>query len=563
MQAMGGGAQMTSFETTDQYATPQPEMVGGGYEASGGEYGVMDYDAVGDMGGGAVGGGMYGMGGMGSMHHQQGAMGMYGGGGGFQPMAIKCGPNEDAMSAILARTGYPHEVTPSLRRYGGPPPDWTGPKPTQGVEVFLGKLPEDLYEDELIPLMEKCGKIYELRVIVDKEGYNRGFGFVTFCDKESAKNAVNTYANYRIRGRKIVCNLNVQFTKLYVGGIPKDKTREQIFSAFSQEVEKLTDVVIQEPDDVSSLNGQNRGFCFLEFDCYFDAAAARRKLMSQRSSIAAWDNYRKFKVDWAIPLDNPDEAVANRSTVILVTKLNDSVTQGDLHEKFGKHGVIKSCNKTGQHAFITYQERSGAESAVEAENHQFIKDCQMEVTIHVPLTPIAKRMVEAIKGPRGGANFAPGMHPGGRGGAMGGSFGGRPRGRGGMGGMNAYQMGGMGRQDGFRGRGGGFGGMGRGGRGFGMGGGRGGGGMFNPMERAGSFTRARLMNRGGSIFGDRGGAALQGGAYNPYGLQRGSGVYKNKQRGFGGNTSMHGGGGNNSFAMQTTYSQLGSSFTQF
>ena len=146
--------------------------------------------------------------------------------------------------------------------------------------------------------------------------------------------------------------------------------------------------------------------------------------------------------------------------------------------------------------------------------------------IHVPLTPIAKRMVEAIKGPRGGANFAPGMHPGGRGGAMGGSFGGRPRGRGGMGGMNAYQMGGMGRQDGFRGRGGGFGGMGRGGRGFGMGGGRGGGGMFNPMERAGSFTRARLMNRGGSIFGDRGGAALQGGAYNPYGLQRGSGVYK-------------------------------------
>ena len=31
----------------------------------------MDYDAVGDMGGGAVGGGMYGMGGMGSMHHQQ------------------------------------------------------------------------------------------------------------------------------------------------------------------------------------------------------------------------------------------------------------------------------------------------------------------------------------------------------------------------------------------------------------------------------------------------------------------------------------------------------------
>ena len=41
------------------------------------------------------------------------------------------------------------------------------------------------------------------------------------------------------------------------------------------------------------------------------------------------------------------------------------------------------------------------------------------------------------------------------------------------------------------------------------------------------------MNRGGTIFGDRGGVAgamgggggMQGG-YNPYGIQRGSGVFK-------------------------------------
>ncbi len=67
-----------------------------------------------------------------------------------------------------------------------------------------------------------------------------------------------TFCVFRVRGRRIVANLNVQFTKLYVGGIPKDKTREQIFSAFAQEVDKLTDVVIQEPDDVSQ-NSQNRG----------------------------------------------------------------------------------------------------------------------------------------------------------------------------------------------------------------------------------------------------------------------------------------------------------------
>lgn len=41
------------------------------------------------------------------------------------------------------------------RRYGGPPPDWDGPPPERGSEIFVGKLPRDLFEDELVPLCEK------------------------------------------------------------------------------------------------------------------------------------------------------------------------------------------------------------------------------------------------------------------------------------------------------------------------------------------------------------------------------------------------------------------------
>lgn len=41
------------------------------------------------------------------------------------------------------------------RRYGGPPPDWEGPPPERGSEIFVGKLPRDLFEDELVPLCEK------------------------------------------------------------------------------------------------------------------------------------------------------------------------------------------------------------------------------------------------------------------------------------------------------------------------------------------------------------------------------------------------------------------------
>lgn len=41
------------------------------------------------------------------------------------------------------------------RKYGGPPPGWDGPPPERGCEIFIGKLPRDLFEDELIPLCEK------------------------------------------------------------------------------------------------------------------------------------------------------------------------------------------------------------------------------------------------------------------------------------------------------------------------------------------------------------------------------------------------------------------------
>ena len=86
-----------------------------------------------------------------------------------QPPTKKA-PDAAKLKEILARTGYSHTVSATLRKYGGPPPNWTGPKPGPGTEVFLGRVPQDVFEDDLIPVFETVGKIYELRVIVDNEG---------------------------------------------------------------------------------------------------------------------------------------------------------------------------------------------------------------------------------------------------------------------------------------------------------------------------------------------------------------------------------------------------------
>ena len=58
-------------------------------------------------------------------------------------------------------------------------------------QVFCGRIPKDVFEDELIPLFDKCGKIWDLRLMMDPmTGLNRGFCFVTFTDRDGANQAV-------------------------------------------------------------------------------------------------------------------------------------------------------------------------------------------------------------------------------------------------------------------------------------------------------------------------------------------------------------------------------------
>jgi RNA recognition motif-containing protein len=59
------------------------------------------------------------------------------------------------------------------------------------VQIFVGKIPRDLFEDELVPLFEKAGPIWDLRLMMDPlSGMNRGYAFVTFCTKDAAQEAV-------------------------------------------------------------------------------------------------------------------------------------------------------------------------------------------------------------------------------------------------------------------------------------------------------------------------------------------------------------------------------------
>ena len=126
------------------------------------------------------------------------------------------------ISYLLERTGYPLVQQNGQRRYG-PPPTWDGSPPPRGSEVFVGKIPRDCFEDELVPVFEQVGVIYEIRLMMDHySDLNRGYAFVVFSTAGEAKECVKRLNNYEIRqGRTLGICMSVDNCRLFIGGIPK------------------------------------------------------------------------------------------------------------------------------------------------------------------------------------------------------------------------------------------------------------------------------------------------------------------------------------------------------
>jgi RNA recognition motif-containing protein len=135
------------------------------------------------------------------------------------------------VNKLLDKTGYTLLQSNGQRIYGGPPPNWEGPPPSRGSEVFVGKIPRNCFEDEIVPVFEEAGEIYELRLMMNFSGFNRGFGFVMFKSPETAVLAIKKLNNYEIRrGKRIVVVKSMDNFKLYIRGLPSDESESNIRS---------------------------------------------------------------------------------------------------------------------------------------------------------------------------------------------------------------------------------------------------------------------------------------------------------------------------------------------
>ncbi|XP_018495516.2 heterogeneous nuclear ribonucleoprotein Q [Galendromus occidentalis] len=300
--------------------------------------------------------------------------------------AVK-GPDQDKIKAILDRTGYALDVTTGQRKYGGPPPDFDGPTPAAGCEVFVGKIPKDMFEDELIPLFEKCGKIYDLRLMMDPlTGLNRGYAFITFCEKQGAQEAVNMFDNHEIRkGKHIGVTISINNHRLFVGNIPKNRGRDELLEEFTKHAPGLTDVIIYtSPDDKK----KNRGFCFLEYESHKAASLAKRRLSTGRIKVWGCD----IIVDWADPQEEPDSETMSKVKVLYVRNLTQEVTEEKLKEVFEEFGGrVERVKKIRDYAFVHFEDREDALRALEKNNNREAGGAPMEVSLAKPPSDKKKR----------------------------------------------------------------------------------------------------------------------------------------------------------------------------
>lgn len=129
---------------------------------------------------------------------------------------------EVVLAALKEATGCEIQFERGLRRVCFPhkgSSDFSSSSQERGREIFIGRLPRDLLEDELYHVVSPHGEILEIRLMLsfDSAIINRGYAFVVFERKEDAKTAIEKLDNSEIRpGRRIGVKRSVDNWRLFV-----------------------------------------------------------------------------------------------------------------------------------------------------------------------------------------------------------------------------------------------------------------------------------------------------------------------------------------------------------
>ncbi|KAF7405782.1 hypothetical protein HZH68_005151 [Vespula germanica] len=194
------------------------------------------------------------------------------------------------------------------QRKFGPPLDWTGPAPGPGCEIFVGKIPRTLYEHDIYPIFSSVGSIYEIRLMMDFSGRNRGYCFIMYTKPEDASRAVKELNRYEIcRGHKIGVVTSINHCRLHIKQLPLDIEAETVV----KRIYEITDDV----NEVAVYRDTNESECYalICYKTHRGAAMGRRRLVPEAATLFPGG---KIIIDWAHPNLYPSDVDVLSSELI-------------------------------------------------------------------------------------------------------------------------------------------------------------------------------------------------------------------------------------------------------
>eukprot|EP00301_Raphidiophrys_heterophryoidea_P024524 c7993_g1_i1.p1 GENE.c7993_g1_i1~~c7993_g1_i1.p1 ORF type:complete len:552 (+),score=56.89 c7993_g1_i1:123-1778(+) len=258
------------------------------------------------------------------------------------------------------------------------------PVPPIGTELFLGGLSRDIKEEDIRSAFAVSGKIFSIRVVRDRAtGECRGFGFVTFVNKEAARQAVKDHhEKTEIKGRLVRVTMSESKSRLFLGNLPREMQKSELEAILTEDGSVVRSLEWL-PDAFNPK--RNRGFAFVEFASHQDATQVLKRF--QRTSLQG------ISASWAEPKDEVDDEIMETVKTIYVRNLPTGFTEGEVSELFSKFGpiekVVLPASTTGQKwknfGFVYFEERQHALDSIAEMDQQPFRDRVLEVSLARPI----------------------------------------------------------------------------------------------------------------------------------------------------------------------------------
>ncbi|XP_053681603.1 uncharacterized protein LOC128732380 [Sabethes cyaneus] len=286
----------------------------------------------------------------------------------------------DASVPEIYRSEYPVTQVNGCRQYG-PPRTWEEPTPGFGCEVYVKRIPPEFTEAELVPIFERFGRIYEMRLMMDYNNQNRRYCFVRYTTEDDAKVAIEVLNHCFIRGNQVLeVQKSFEKCRLFVGNLPKELDRKTIEIAFRSLFPEMTRFVMH---NRIADGAHNRGFAFMDFPDH--AAALRAKKQTTPGCMRIWD--RDIKIVWANPQKSLDHSGVDEVKTLFVRNIASEVTSKDLYTLFvrlvPRNEIIK-ISRVREFAFVEFARRESAEVVMFAAQGYTLNKFQLDIEWAMP-----------------------------------------------------------------------------------------------------------------------------------------------------------------------------------